>query len=365
MQRVCLSMIVKDEAPVIERCLASVRPLLVAWCVVDTGSSDDTPQRVERALAGLPGALHRRPWRNFAANRNEALELARAQLGSDGGWLLLIDADETLELPAGYRLPPLDAAAYEFDTRYGELSYRRVALLDALRAWRYQGVLHEYLECTPPTLPQWLDGPRIRVRPEGARSRNPRKFHDDAALLERALAQEPDNARYWFYLGQSWRDAGEPARALAAYRKRLQLPGWDEESWYAQLQVARLVETLGDQPGAIAGYLDAYARRPTRAEPLVELARLLRARGDWPGALLYARAAAQIPLPADRLFVDTACYQWRALDEWTIAAWWAGCHAEGAQAMTRLLAAPFPESERARIDTNAGYYRERGFLSGA
>ena len=154
---------------------------------------------------------------------------------------------------------------------------------------------------------------------------------------------------------------GEP-RALAVSNE---LPGWDEESWYAQLQVARLVEILGDQPAAIAGYLDAYARRPSRAEPLVELARLLRARGDWPGALLYARAAAQIPLPADRLFVDTACYQWRALDEWTIAAWWAGCHAEGAQAMTRLLAAPFPESERARIDTNAGYYRERGFLSGA
>lgn len=67
MQRVCLSMIVKDEAPVIERCLASVRPLLDSWCVVDTGSSDDTPQKVARALAGLPGTLHHRPWHLPAA----------------------------------------------------------------------------------------------------------------------------------------------------------------------------------------------------------------------------------------------------------------------------------------------------------
>lgn len=47
------------------------------------------------------------------------------------------------------------------------------------------------------------------------------------------------------------------------------------------------------------------------------------------------------------LFVDTACYPRHALDEWTIAAGWAGCQAE-----------------RAPIDTNSGSWRKRG-LPGA
>lgn len=87
--RLCLNMIVRDKAAVIERCLASVRPHIDAWVIVDTGSVDDTPERILRALQGVPGELHHRPWRDFAHNRNEALELAR----SHGDWLLFIDAD--------------------------------------------------------------------------------------------------------------------------------------------------------------------------------------------------------------------------------------------------------------------------------
>lgn len=35
-----LTMIVKDEAPVIERCLTAILPLIDVWCIVDTGSTD-------------------------------------------------------------------------------------------------------------------------------------------------------------------------------------------------------------------------------------------------------------------------------------------------------------------------------------
>ena len=38
----CLSMIVRNEAPVIRRCLASVLPIIDYWAIVDTGSTDGT-----------------------------------------------------------------------------------------------------------------------------------------------------------------------------------------------------------------------------------------------------------------------------------------------------------------------------------
>src|SRR5919108_4103124 len=62
---IALCMIVRDEAAVIERCLASVRPHIDAWVICDTGSVDDTPDRVRSALAGIPRRLHHRPLIDF------------------------------------------------------------------------------------------------------------------------------------------------------------------------------------------------------------------------------------------------------------------------------------------------------------
>src|SRR6056297_554124 len=98
---ICRVMIVRDEGHVIDRCLDSVRPLITQWAIVDTGSSDDTPARIEAALGDLSGELFHRPWVDFGHNRSEALSLAANQ----GDWLLLIDADEELVIEPGFRLP--------------------------------------------------------------------------------------------------------------------------------------------------------------------------------------------------------------------------------------------------------------------
>src|SRR5216684_6417673 len=58
----CLNMIVKNEAHVIARCLASVRGVIDAWVIVDTGSTDKTKDRVRSLLSGIPGELHESKW---------------------------------------------------------------------------------------------------------------------------------------------------------------------------------------------------------------------------------------------------------------------------------------------------------------
>ncbi len=357
--QICLSMIVKNESAVIARCLQSVRPLIQRWVIVDTGSGDGTQDIIRRTMADVPGELHERPWRDFASNRNEALALAASQ----SGFVFVIDADETLEWPESYQLPALHADAYSLVMAFDQMRYRRTCLLKASAGWRYEGVLHEYLVAPDATTVERLDGPQVRVRAEGARSQNPRKFQDDAALLERALAVAPDNARYRFYLAQSYRDAGEVALALAHYRRRVALLGWDEERWYAQYQCALLLEQMeNDSTSVQQAYLEAFRMRPTRNEPLTALARYWRLRGEYALALLYARSAEKITMPADdMLFVDLSSYQWRALDELAVSAWWAGAHHEGAAAVAKLLAESlFPDSERHRIEANAGFYRDAG-----
>jgi tetratricopeptide (TPR) repeat protein len=82
-----LSMIVRNEAGRIERCLASVAGFVDEMVVLDTGSSDDTV-----AIARRCGAVvHTLPWPgDFAPARNAALQHV------SGDWVLVLDADEQL-----------------------------------------------------------------------------------------------------------------------------------------------------------------------------------------------------------------------------------------------------------------------------
>jgi glycosyltransferase involved in cell wall biosynthesis len=111
-QPLCLNMIVKNEAPVIARCLASLRPIIDYWVIVDTGSTDGTQDKIRTLMADLPGELHERPWRDFAHNRTEALELARPH----GEYVLIIDADDVLEFEPQFKMPALQKDSYMLRT---------------------------------------------------------------------------------------------------------------------------------------------------------------------------------------------------------------------------------------------------------
>lgn len=350
--RICLSMIVKNEAPVIERCLASVRPYVNAWAVADTGSSDGTQDLVRRAMAGLPGELIERPWVDFSTNRNEALALARKH----GDYALIIDADEVLEADAGFAWPKLDAPGYMLELVYGDTRYRRVALPRLDLDWVWRGVLHEALNSAHAAQAQFLPGLRIRVHTDGARSQlsQREKFTRDAEVLRRALKDEPDNARYAFYLAQSLRDAGDLAESIAAYEARVAMGGWVEEVYFSKLQVAVLKERIGAAPGEIAlAYLDAYDFRPTRAEAACEFARWNRLQNRFAVARDFARIASNTPLPNDVLFIDRPVYDWRARDELAVALYWCGERKESTRLCRELLANPhLPQDQRARVAKN-------------
>lgn len=242
-QTLCLAMIVKNEAPVIRRCLDSVRPLIDRWIVVDTGSTDGTQDLVREILADLPGELVERPWVDFAQNRSEALALARPH----GTYTLVIDADDEMIVPPGYVLPDLTADAYEVVIADVGLVYRRIQLVRNTLPWRYRGVLHEFVECPDGTDRALLDL-TMRRNHDGARRRDGETYRRDAAVLEAALATETDPffvSRYTFYLAQSYRDCGAYEQAVAAYLRRADLGYWHEEAYVALVAAARLMGKIG------------------------------------------------------------------------------------------------------------------------
>lgn len=350
--RLCLNMIVKNEAAVIERCLHSVLPHIDCWAIADTGSSDGTQETIRRRLGDLPGELIERPWVDFATNRNEALELARRY----GGYALVIDADDVLEVDPGRAFAGLDGPGYALEIVDKQTHYWRDALVRLDVDWKWKGVLHEHLTCTRLTEVKKLGGARIRRIGGGARSQGDlvAKYLRDAEVLRRALVDEPDNARYVFYLAQSLQDAGEVAAAIDAYRRRVAMGGWAEEVYFSKFMIAQLKQQLGDPfDDVVEAYLDARRSRPARAEPACFLARYLRLHGRHAEACHYARIACATPPSSDTLRVNRHAYGWLARYELAAALYALGDHAACIAVCHEMLADPLlPPQEAPRVRQN-------------
>ena len=126
----------------------------------------------------------------------------------------------------------LEAPGYRLMQRTDPgLTYWNTRLAQRNIGARYHGVTHEYLDV--PGGVQELTG--VWYKDHASGSNRVDKFERDIRLLSKALKKEPDNQRYWFYLAQSYRDAGRTAEAAKTYAKRAEMGGWDEEAWYARL----------------------------------------------------------------------------------------------------------------------------------
>lgn len=363
-----LCMIVRNEAHILWRCLDAARPLLDFLLVVDTGSSDGTPDLVRDFLAdhGLAGQVLNDPWRDFASNRSFAVERLRAVTGVD--YALMLDADDLLLLPPGFDPAAfkcgLAADLYDFTIRCGDSEYLRPQLWRNALPARYRGVLHEFLEVPGAASRALAEGLRIEALQDSARNRNPRKYAEDARLLAAAAADEPDawlRARYRFYQGRCHAQAGEHAAALAAFRERAALGFWEEERYLAQFAVGEMLERLGAPPEeAIAAYAAAQAILPRRAEALHAALRCCRLSGHHAEGWRLAQAAPGIVRPAQGLFLQGSIYDWGLADEYALAAYHAGAAAVALATWEALLADPrLPAGEQARVRANAAFARAR------
>src|SRR6185503_15360144 len=98
------------------------------------------------------------------------------------------------------------------------------------------------------------------------------------------------NARYVYYLAQSYRDCGRYDQALEWYQKRAVMAGWDEEAWHAAYQVGKMQAHLHcDWRVVLNTYLQAWNFRPSRLEPIYHIANFYREQGHHALAYHFAR----------------------------------------------------------------------------
>ena len=349
---VCLTMIVKDEAPIIEKMLENVVKYINCWSIVDTGSTDGTQKIITDFFAKhpeCPGTLYERPWKEFGPSRTEAFELADGK--ADYMWVM--DADDVLHGEISFKNLLLDT----YSLRMGQnFSHYRNQLFRSGLKWKYVGVRHEYAHSDLSKSNGRLPGDYwIEARCAGNRSKDPQKYQKDAAVIEAELLKEPNNARYWFYLAQSYFDFGDFVNSKRCYEHRVAMGGWQEEQFYSQFRVGQCCMNLKESDEAItAAMLRAYEIRPQRAESLQLLAEYLRHKNKFALGYVFAKTAAGIPLPeSDSLFVFRDVYQYKSIDELGIAAYYTGRFKEAVEMFKWLIDEKLaPAEQLARTQAN-------------
>jgi glycosyltransferase involved in cell wall biosynthesis len=366
---ITLCMIVKNETHVILRCLESVYKYIDRYDITDTGSTDGTQDMIRDFFAkkGIPGEIYQSDWKGFGdhagniGSRTEAFQNAKGK--ADYAWV--IDADDSLSgdliLPEG-----TDVDAYTLQFTRGEFSWWRTQIFKNNRDWRYVGVLHEYPDSDPkPYRIEKLHGNYfIDARTEGARNIGVspiEKYSKDAEALEKAIAEDPTNVRYQFYLAQSYFDSQQWEKALNAYKRRAEMGGWEEEIFFSLYRVA-ICKVFLQHPWSeiYDAFMMSYEARPTRAEPLYQLARLHRMHNRPKAAYVYAKMALEIPRPMeDTLFIEEIPYAWGNLDELGAVAHTVGKFHLGMQVCHKLLCEnKFPPEHKQRIENNFNSYKQ-------
>jgi hypothetical protein len=358
-----LVMIVKNEERTLPRLAESVRGQIDRWTIVDTGSTDQTIAIAPRLFEGVSGEVTSAEWRGYGPTRNVSLQLARPHTD----WLLLLDADETITGTIDRDSLDDQFDSVEAEMCYHELRYWRPFLIRSEAGWEWHGRAHEYLSMgdVAPRSRQMRSFKVVHHADGGNRSD---KLDRERQLLEQDFAERPNHSRTVFYLARTHDDMSHAGQAAEFYRRRLQIGGWDEESWYARWRLGVCQLATGSDELGCGTLWHAWDERPWRAEPLSTLASHYRQQQMWrlcwevcelANRYTGVRPVGKGPNPEskDRLFIHTDAYTWRIAYEQSICAYYVGETSRGNSLCRYLLSRKdLPAAERESVTANQRFY---------
>ena len=316
---ICLNMIVKNESKIITRLLTTVLPIIDTYCICDTGSTDMTKEIIKEFfdMRCIDGKIIEEPFKNFGHNRTVALNAAKDM----ADYLLFLDADMKLVIDPEFDKSKLTADVYTFAQGSNTFNYFNVRLIKTSLNFRCIGSTHEYYDITGSRKEEQLRTIKINDIGDGGCKED--KFTRDIRLLEEDLKENPKNERTYFYLANSYKNAGNLEKAIENYKKRIAIGGWIEENWYSRLELGKCYMKTGKEAEAIKTWLEAYGYHPKRAENVYEIVKHYRIKGQQQLSYIFYKLAKEIPYPSDNvLFIHKDVYNYLLDYEFSIIAYY-------------------------------------------
>ena len=340
-----LVMIVKNESRRIVEVIASYRPYIDAWTILDTGSTDGTQDLIRGELAGIPGTLYEEPFVDFATSRNRALELH----GQSTMFTIMPNGDVLsggAELRSFLEARRADRAG-AYRVRISPGHYYHPLVMRTGFGWHYKWRTHEC--AMGPNVGPQIPGVTV-VRDRGTRTGDEwrLRWERDLVLLNQDREADPSDPRPYFYLGQTHECLGQYAEALPFFERRAELGGYFDEVFEAKFRIGKMMEKLGHPWAEIQqAYLVAYAHDPRRAEPLYAISEHWYDKEQHHISRIFAVAAAETPKPPTDLFLDEDVYTWKAADRAAISSFYAG-HKKDSRYWADIALRWSPNDERLR-----------------
>jgi hypothetical protein len=286
--------------------------------VADTGSTDDTVERLTRA--GV--TVHRiavKPWR-FDLARNAAMAL----IPPDVDVCCTMDMDRYLE--PGWR-PHLERVWTPDTTAlFCRVAYRAsVDDATALRGWpaknfhhrngyRFKRPVHEALAYTGQEVTR--DCADIVMSEVQDHAKDTRRQY--LPLMELAHAEDANDGQICFWLARDYMHAGRLEEGPPLLEHYLSLPTstWAEERSEAMRYLARM------QPEKKMYWLDrARLEAPHRREIWLDIAEQLHSDADWPNLFWACSNGLQKTWRTSSYLDDGYCWGFRLFDLGALAAW--------------------------------------------
>ena len=293
--RVCVYAICKNESQFVERFMDSMSEA-DDICVLDTGSTDDTVEKLRARGAHVEQKIIA-PWR-FDVARNKSLKL----IPKDADICCCIDLVERFQ--SGWR-EKLERA-WQPDTTRARYRYTWSFLPDGREGcvfwtdkihkngcYRWVNPVHEVLQYLGEGGERFVDAEGVQLdhHPDPSKSRG-----QYLPLLELAVREDPQNDRNRHYLGREYMFRGEWAQAVSTLKAHLAMPQavWRDERCASMRYIARCLRRLEREDEAALWLHRAIAEAPHLREPYLEFADLLYQQKDWCGVIFMVNCALAI-----------------------------------------------------------------------
>lgn len=250
----------KNNEAIIQDALRSVLGHVDACVLIDTGCSDATVEKA-REVAGDKLIVREWTWKNdFAAARNYSLKVAE-ECGAT--WAVTLDSDERIHWNGVDLHQVLDPEMVVYSMYQRDGTYEKPRIIQIGKNASWEGATHEYLNSRGRAIT--LKGAVFSELGKSIQD-SKHKFERDIEILIDQIRKDPNNSRWHFYLGDSYRNSGRLEEAAQAYEACAACKGWDEEAAWACYRAAEIRGNQGDRLRAVELCAQGLGLHPGIAE---------------------------------------------------------------------------------------------------